>query len=101
MLRRLKALWRRFRALEPGERFQTLHREQKSRSTAVKAAFLALAIASFAVGVVLTFVPGPAVLFFALGGALLATQSRRIARGLDAGEVWGRETFRRRRRRAS
>ena len=92
MLRRLNALWKRLEALEPGERFQTFHREQRDRPPAVKAAFFGIAIACFAAGVLFVFIPGPAVLFFALGGALLATQSLRVARWLDAIEIWGRKT---------
>jgi hypothetical protein len=93
MLRRLDALWKNFKTLEPGERFQTFYREQRDRPPAVKAAFFGIAMVSFGVGVVFAFIPGPAVLFFALSGALLATQSLRIARGLDASEIWVRKTL--------
>jgi hypothetical protein len=92
MLGRLKASWKRFKQREPGERFQAFHRRQKDRPPAVKAAFLAIAMLSLAAGVVLTLIPGPAILFFALSGALLATQSLWIARWLDKGEIWGRKT---------
>ena len=44
---------------------------------------LLLAPLSLAVGVVLMFIPGPAVLFFALAGALLASHSMPVARALD------------------
>ena len=104
MLARLQTLWKRVRKLPPGERFQAFHRSQRNRSTVVKAAFLGAAVLSFAAGVVLLFIPGPAVLFFALAGALLATQSRRLARWLDQGEVRARKAvaalrrWRRRRR---
>jgi hypothetical protein len=47
-----------------------------------------LALLSFAIGVVLAFIPGPAVVFFALSATLLATQSLRVARILDRTEVW-------------
>jgi hypothetical protein len=90
VLGRLKKLWKRVRKLPPGERFQSIHREQKNRSRVVKAALVGTALLSFAAGVVLMFIPGPAVLFFALTGALLATQSLWVARQLDHGEVWGR-----------
>ena len=93
MLRRLKTLWKRLETLEPGRRFQTFHREQRDKPPAVKAAFFAVAIACFAVGLVFVLIPGPAILFFALGGALLATQSLRVARVLDATEIWGRKTL--------
>ena len=90
MLHRIRALWTRFRAHEPGRRFQTFHREQRSRSAAAKAAFLLAAVACLAAGVVFALIPGPAILFFAVGGALFATQSLWIARWLDRGEVWAR-----------
>ena len=90
MLGRLKMRWKKIRKLPPGERFQTIHREQRNRSAVVKAAFFGVALLSFAGGVVLMFIPGPAILFFALTGALLATQSLWLARRLDEGEVWGR-----------
>jgi hypothetical protein len=93
MLRRLTALWKKLKMLESGERFQTFYREQRDRPPAVKAAFFGIAVASFAAGVVFAFIPGPAVLFFALSGALLATQSLWVARGLDASEIWGRKTL--------
>lgn len=40
-----------------------------------------------AIGLVLVFIPGPAILFFALAGMLLATESRAVARFLDWSEV--------------
>ena len=46
-----------------------------------------LALACLAVGVVLVFIPGPAVLFFFIGGGLLAAESRVIAWGLDYSEL--------------
>jgi hypothetical protein len=87
----MKTLWKRLETLEPGKRFQTLHREQRDRPPAVIAAFFVVAIACFAVGLVFVSIPGPAILFFALGGALLATQSFWVARVLDAAEIWGRK----------
>lgn len=93
MLGRLKTAWKRLKTLEPGKRFQTFHRDQKDRPLAVKAAFFAVAIACFAAGVVFVLIPGPAILFFALSGALLATQSLWIARVLDATEIWARKTL--------
>ena len=93
MLPRPKTLWRRLKALKPGTRFQTFHREQRDISPAVKVVFFAVAIACFAVGLVFVLIPGPAILFFALGGVLLAPQSFWVARMLDATEVWGRKAI--------
>ncbi len=48
---------------------------------------LAVALVSFVIGVILAFIPGPAVVFFLLTGSLLAAESRGLARLLDWGEV--------------
>ena len=55
-----------------------------------------LAAAScFAVGVVLAFIPGPAVVFFGLTAALSATQSRWVAERLDHAELYLRALWKR------
>jgi hypothetical protein len=89
----LKKTLQRLKKHEPGERFGAFHREQKHKPLWVKVAFFALAFVSFAVGVVLMFIPGPAVVLFALTCALLSTQSRFMAESLDKAEVWGRKTL--------
>lgn len=48
---------------------------------------LVLAFVAIAIGVVLMFIPGPAILFFLIAGSLLATESLAIARLLDGLEV--------------
>ena len=93
MLQHIKALWTRLARLEPGRRFETFHREQRSKPAAVKVAFFVAAFACLAAGVVFALIPGPAILFFALGGALLATQSLWVARWLDRGEARVRSTL--------
>jgi len=55
---------------------------------------LIAAVVSLAVGIVLAFIPGPAVLFFALSAALLGAQSRWVARRLDAAETAARRFWR-------
>ena len=93
MFSKLKATWRALKKHEPGTRFETFHRQQKRKPVWVKVVYFALVFAAFAVGVVLAFIPGPAVVFFAVSGALLSTQSRWVARALDKGEVWGRKVL--------
>jgi hypothetical protein len=93
MFERIKATLRRLGKHEPGERFGAFHREQRDKPFWAKAAFFGLAFVAFGVGVVLAFIPGPAVLFFFLSGALLSTQSRFVAEKLDKTEVWGRKAF--------
>lgn len=56
---------------------------------------LAVALVSFVIGVILAFIPGPAVVFFLLSGSLLAAESRSLARVLDWGEVRLRSLVRR------
>jgi len=62
---------------------------------------LAVALVSFGIGVILAFIPGPAIVFFLLTGSLLAAESRSLARLMDWGEVrlramgrWGRRHWR-------
>jgi hypothetical protein len=90
--RQLRQRWAELKASQPGERFQAAYHRQKradqGRSAAARWVRPILALLSFAIGVVLAFIPGPAVLFFALSATLLATQSLRVARGLDQTEVW-------------
>ena len=93
MFSHLKKTFQRLKNHQPGERFGAFYREQKDKPFWVKVAFFGLAFVSFGIGVVLAFIPGPAVLFFALTGALLSTQSRFIAEKLDKGEVWGRKAL--------
>lgn len=100
-LQRVKRQWReRWKALRSapaGERFERSYREQqradKGRSRAVRWLRPAFAFLSFAVGVLLAFIPGPAVLFFAISAALIASLSLRFARALDRFELWVRATW--------
>lgn len=95
MLSALREQWQNLKSFPPGERFQKFHREQQDKSVWVKVAYGALSVVLFALGVVFAFIPGPAVLFFALCAAALATQSAWVARLLDRGEVKGRQVGRR------
>ncbi|MBL9213419.1 MAG: hypothetical protein JNL92_23345 [Opitutaceae bacterium] len=82
--------WKELARGKPGQRFQRRF-ENQSRSGSNtgwrRVMNLVLALACFAVGVVLVFIPGPAVLFFFIGGGLLATESRVVAALLDAAEL--------------
>jgi hypothetical protein len=105
---RLRGRWRAFKALPAGTRFQRFHEQQKDAPTWVKLLLIVGALASIAAGVILTFVPGPAFVFFGLAGAMLATQSVHVARLLDRAElaaralmVRARATWASRRRRTS
>ena len=83
--------WKTLKRGRPGHRFEDRYvalRRTKNRRTLIgRIARLVLAVAALAVGIVLMFIPGPAILFFLLAGGLLAAESRGVARGLDWSEV--------------
>jgi hypothetical protein len=88
--------WRAVRDAEPGQRFEKHYRRTHDVPGARKYAVLywLAAVVTFAIGVVLVFIPGPAILFFLITAALVATQALWLARKLDRAEVklraWGR-----------
>ena len=93
----LKQEWNALKRGRAGHRFETRYESaRKSRKNAAwtdqigRVVRLILALGLLAVGVVLVFIPGPAILFFFIGGGLLASESRFIARVLDWTEVKGR-----------
>jgi hypothetical protein len=87
MFSKLKKNWRAFKLSPVGRRFQIVHERQAHRPAWVKALMINGAFAAFGVGVVLTVLPGPAVVFFAVAGALAAAESAWVARNLDRAEV--------------
>jgi len=93
MLNHMKDRWRELKEFPPGERFEKFHVAEQKRSRWVRFAYLAVAIALVPVGVLFAFIPGPAVLFFALSAALFATQSLWLARLLDRVELWLRDSW--------
>jgi hypothetical protein len=70
-----------------GKRFQTLHTQQKDAPVWAKALMVFGAVLALAIGVLLTVLPGPAILFYALAAAFAGIQSAWIARALDRAEV--------------
>ena len=97
MLSALGKYWRELKSSRPGRRFQDRHARTKAAGEthwASRALLIAVAVASFAVGVVLTVMPGPAVVFFFITASILASFSLRVARALDATEVWMRARWR-------
>lgn len=87
MLSKLKAKWRELKSFPIGKRFQTVHERQKGAPAWVKPLVITGAVAAFAIGVVLSIMPGPAFVFYGLAAGLAAMQSAWIARGLDRTEV--------------
>jgi hypothetical protein len=98
--RRTKQHWRELRASRAGRRFQIFYDGHAAHRTGwARCLTLLGAVVSFAIGVVLAFIPGPAVVFFALTAALLSTQSRWLARKLDRSELYAHATWRKHQRR--
>ena len=97
MLNNLKRQWASLRRSRPGHRFQDRYERnrqtKKNHSIVGRVVRIVVAVAAFVVGVVLVFIPGPAILFFAIAGALLAAESRWVARGLDWLEVQCRRVW--------
>ena len=75
----------------PGRRFQDRYeharRETKECGPGQRILLVLLAVVFLAIAVVLSVFPGPAIPFFFLAGALLAAESRTIARFMDWAEV--------------
>jgi hypothetical protein len=90
-MRAFKALWKKFRADRPGERFQNLyHRRcgQKAGRSPAQCAICAVGgIGLVLVGLILVPAPGPGWLIVAIGCGVLASEFLVFARGCDAVEV--------------
>jgi len=80
-----KRIWNRLKQAEPGKRFQRHHEahQQSLRSKWSRWLSVAAGLLIVAVGLVALPAPGPGFLVIALGGALLAQESRRVAEWLD------------------
>lgn len=98
MLGNFKRQWRTFRRGRPGERFQKRYessrRARKQQSLGRRLIQPLAALVMLAIGVVLTFIPGPAVVFYFAGAGLLAGESLWLARTLDWSELRLREAYR-------
>jgi hypothetical protein len=100
---RARETWEEMKDDPPGERFQRHYqRRQQEETRQGRFKRWAICAALIAVGVVLMFIPGPAVVMYALAGALLAEDSLRVARALDWTELriralvrWCERTWRR------
>jgi hypothetical protein len=87
----LREHWLDLKRGRPGRRFQD--RYEKTRRAephcglAKRVATIAVALIAILMGLFFAVVPGPAIPFFFVGGALLATRSRTIARWMDRLEL--------------
>jgi uncharacterized protein (TIGR02611 family) len=83
--------WRDLKRGRPGRRFQDRYeraRHDERRSGLVQRfALIVVGLVCIVIGLVLSVMPGPAILFFFVAGGLLATESRWIARVMDWFEV--------------
>jgi hypothetical protein len=95
VLNKLKAELREIKGYPPGERFSCFHeRHKRSQSGWVRPVLLLAAAVSLVVGVILAFIPGPAILFFAITAALVATQNHAVAKQFDRAELAIRKLLR-------
>ena len=100
MFNPLKKQWQTLKLAQPGKRFAQRYKAgQEARKRAgpgfklLRFVRIVIALGSIAVGIVLVFIPGPAILFFLIAGSLLAAESMTIARFLDWVEVELRKGF--------
>jgi uncharacterized protein (TIGR02611 family) len=89
MWEEVKQTWRRFKAGNPGQRFQQEFRRRHSagRSPIQKALLIVGGLLLMAAGFLLLFIPGPGLVLFFVGGFLIAQQSLVAARMLDWSEI--------------
>lgn len=88
---RFREHWREIKRGRPGHRFQARYARTQRRKRPARIAhriiFLIAGVLALAIGGLLAVFPGPAIPFFFLGGALLATESRVMARLMDWSEL--------------
>jgi hypothetical protein len=91
MLAALKGQWRGLQRSRPGRRFQNRYASAQRKRLQTPAwhhvARVAVAAVMLVAGAIFIFLPGPAILFFAVAGALLAAESLVLAQGLDWTEL--------------
>lgn len=94
MLNGLKAEFRQLKNAPAGHRFIACYERHQAREAPwLKPILYFAAIFSLVIGMILVFIPGPAILFFAIAGALLAAESRSVAAAFDNVECWCRSRY--------
>jgi hypothetical protein len=98
MIGRMKESWRSFKASEPGHRFRDSYRRRQESEGGGLSVRRVVNITLGSVLVVgsafLGWLPGPGILTFFLGLALIAGEFSPVARLLDWSEVWLRKLAR-------
>jgi uncharacterized protein (TIGR02611 family) len=89
VLKSMKSAWHRLKEAEPGHRFQQEYDHHRGSKKGGFARIISVGIGLLivAIGIVGLPAPGPGFLVIALGGALLARESRVVARTMDWAEV--------------
>jgi hypothetical protein len=97
--------WRELKRGRPGHRFQDRYergRHENHGHAGRRIALVAFGVVCLLIGAVFAIIPGPAIPFFFVAGAMFATESRTIARFMDWSEVlirkivaWAKRRWRR------
>ena len=100
MRNRLRHYWQEFKSAAPGERFHERF-QRRARERALEGfqwsriLLIGLAFVCILIAIPLMVLPGPAVLFYAIAGFLIAGESSWMAALLDRAELWLRRVFQR------
>jgi hypothetical protein len=95
VLEKIKAELREIKGYPVGERFCRFHERHRRGQAGWVRPLMWFAVAiSLVIGVILAFIPGPAILFFAISAALAATQSHAVAKRFDRAELATRKLLR-------
>jgi hypothetical protein len=90
----LKQKWHDLIKRRPGRRFEERYEQNREQGAGgARTIKLAAGTLLIAAGIVLLLIPGPGSLLILVGAALLAEESRVVARMLDRGEVAGRKVW--------
>ncbi len=100
MRHRLRHYWHEFRTAEAGQRFRERYaRRERERSSGgsqwSRIVLIGIALLCLVIAVPLMILPGPAVLFYALAGFLVAGESAWMAALFDRIELLLRRLFKR------
>jgi hypothetical protein len=83
--------WHTFSAVPVGQRFEEHYTRQQSLDAQRSALYLfcrvLLGVVCVVLGIIFTFIPGPAIAFFVVAGAIFAAHSLKVARLLDRTNV--------------